>query len=147
MAEPETWPTDMATPTISTASRPTVLLVDDCHDALHVWSLFLALDGFEVPTAADGAAALAEMARRLPDVAVLDLELPGVSGFQVAREIRQRPISRDLPLIAATGYSSPRQLDAAWEAGFDAVMVKPCDPAALVAEIRRLLAERHAGTS
>lgn len=139
--------TDMSTPTISTAPKPTVLVVDDYVDALQVWSLYLDSAGFEVLTADDGATALAEIAHRLPDVVVLDLELPGVSGFQVAREVRQRPESRDLPLIAATGYSHPRQLDAAREAGFDSVMVKPCDPVALVAEIRRLLQRRHDGTT
>lgn len=126
------------------ASRPTVLVVDDYVDALDVWSLYLRSVGFDVVTAEDGPRAIEQARTRHPDVVVLDLELPGMSGFQVAERLRQQPGTRGIPLIAATGYSYARQLDRALAAGFDAVLVKPCDPDALVAEIRRLLEGRDA---
>ena len=75
----------------------------------------------------------------LPDLIVLDLELPGISGFEAARALRGDPETADIPLIAATGYSHLRQLDLAREVGFDAVVVKPCDPDMLLAEIERLV--------
>ncbi|MEZ5284604.1 MAG: response regulator [Vicinamibacterales bacterium] len=126
------------------AATPTVLVVDDYPDALQVWSLYLRSAGFEVLTAADGRDALAQIGSHHPDLVVLDLELPGLSGFQVARQLREQPETRTLPLIAATGYSYTKQLDQARQAGFDAILVKPCDPDTLVAEIRRLLADRQA---
>ena len=62
----------------------------------------------------------------------------------MARDLKARPDTCDIPLIAATGYSHVKQLDLARASGFDAVMVKPCDPQSLVAEIRRLLRKTDA---
>lgn len=115
----------------------TVLLVDDFVDALEVWEMFLSAAGFTVLTATDGIAGL-EMARTTrPDVVVLDLQMPGLSGAEVARALRDDDATRHIPLIAATGHSRT-QLSDARAAGFDSVIVKPCDPDDLVAEIRRL---------
>lgn len=121
------------------SSRPRLLIVDDYADALDVWEVYLRTEGFDVLTAADGQTALEEAIREKPDVIVMDLELPGKSGFEVAQDLKARPDTCMIPLIAATGYSHAKQLDLARASGFDAVMVKPCDPQSLVAEIRRLL--------
>ena len=117
----------------------TILLVDDYPDALDVWGLYLRAAGFSVLTAADGPTALAVATEQHPDLIVLDLELPGKSGIEVATALRAQPSTRDIPLIAATGYSHMKQIDLAHETGFDAVVIKPCDPDALLREIRRLL--------
>ena len=124
-------------------SQPRLPIVDDYPDALDVWGLYLRAEGFTVLTAADGQTALDEALREKPDLIVMDLELPGKSGFEVARDLKARAETCAIPLIAATGYSQIKQLDLARASGFDAVMVKPCDPQSLVAEIRRLL-ERKA---
>ena len=116
-----------------------VLIVDDYADALDVWSIYLKAMGCHVSTAADGQSAVALAERVLPDVIVLDLELPGISGFEAARRLRRNPLTHDIPLIAATGYSHARQITMAYEAGFDRVTVKPLDPDVLVEEIERLL--------
>lgn len=116
-----------------------VLIVDDYQDALDIWAIYLRSLGYRVSTAADGAGAIAQAERLRPDIIVLDLELPGVSGFEAARHIRSYSDTHHIPLIAATGYSHARQLDLAREAGFDRVVVKPCDPDQLVAEIEELL--------
>ncbi len=120
---------------------PTVLIVDDYPDALDVWELYLSAAGFHVITAGDGHQALDRATRDKPDAIVMDLELPGKSGYEVARDLRARVDTRGIPLIAATGYSHAKQLDAARASGFDTVIVKPCDPEALVAAIRRLLSD------
>ena len=120
-------------------SHPNLLIVDDYPDALDVWGLYLRAEGFNVVTASDGQSAFAEAVRQKPDVIVMDLELPGKSGFDVARDLKARPDTCSIPLIAATGYSQAKQIELARAAGFDAVMVKPCDPQSLVAEIRRQL--------
>jgi two-component system, cell cycle response regulator DivK len=116
-----------------------ILIVDDYPDALDIWAIFLRSLGYRVTTAADGATAIALAERLLPDLVVLDLELPRVSGFDVARRLRANPETSDIPLIAATGYSHLRQLDRAREVGFDQIVIKPCDPDFLVEEIERLL--------
>lgn len=116
-----------------------ILIVDDYPDALDIWAIYLRACGYRVSTAADGASAIAQAERLLPDLIVLDLELPRVSGFDVAKRLRAHPETQDIPLIAATGYSHVRQLDRARAAGFDQVLVKPCDPDTLIREIERLL--------
>ncbi len=118
-----------------------ILIVDDYADALDIWAIYLTAAGYRVSTAIDGASAIAKAHQLLPDLIVLDLELPGISGFEAARALRGDPETADIPLIAATGYSHLRQLDLAREVGFDAVVVKPCDPDMLLAEIERLAAE------
>jgi CheY-like chemotaxis protein len=116
-----------------------ILIVDDYPDALDIWALYLGSMGYRVSTASDGAAAIAQAERLLPDLIVLDLELPRISGFDVATRLRANPDTQFIPLIAATGYSHLRQLERAREAGFDRIVIKPCDPDVLVEEIERLL--------
>jgi two-component system, cell cycle response regulator DivK len=116
-----------------------ILIVDDYPDAVDIWALFLRAMGYRVSTADDGAVAIAQAERLLPDLIVLDLELPSISGFDVARHLRANPDTQFIPLIAATGYSHSTQLDRARAAGFDQIVVKPCDPDRLVEEIERLL--------
>ena len=117
-----------------------ILLVDDYPDALEIWGLYLRSLGYDVETADDGLKAVEQAERALPDIIVLDLELPGITGFEAALRLRQSPNTAAIPLIAATGYSHVKQLDQARQCGFDSIVVKPCEPAALVAEIERLLA-------
>ena len=95
--------------------------------------------GYEVVEADDGLKAVAQAHLHLPDVIVLDLELPGITGFEAAVRLRNSAETRHIPLIAATGYSHAAQLDQARASGFDAIVIKPCEPALLVAEIERLL--------
>jgi len=116
-----------------------ILIVDDYADALDIWAIYLRSRGYQVSTAADGLTAVAKAEALLPDLVVLDLELPGLTGFEAAKRLRANPATAPIPLIAATGYSHARQLDLARQSGFDAVVVKPCDPDHLIHEIERLL--------
>ena len=121
-----------------------VLLVDDYQDALEVWEWYVRSQGYRVLTAGSGSEAVRMAISARPDVIVLDLELPGVTGCEAARQIRAMPGLRDVPLIAATGFSHETQLAEARAAGFDRILIKPCDPADLVVEIERALAApRH----
>lgn len=117
-----------------------ILLVDDYPDALETWGLYLRTCGFEVITAANGKEAIDAAVSQRPDLIVMDLELPGISGFEAARRLRAMAATSSIPLIAATGYSHLNQLNEAQQAGFDVILVKPCDPGELVAEIQRRLA-------
>jgi CheY-like chemotaxis protein len=116
-----------------------ILLVDDYPDALEMWGLYLRSKGYDVETADDGLTAVEKAHRYLPDLIVFDLELPGITGFEAAERLRHAPDTAAIPMIAATGYSQPNQLNHARECGFDAIILKPCEPGALVNEIERLL--------
>jgi CheY-like chemotaxis protein len=129
---------------MSEPGAPRVLIVDDYPDAIEVWELYLRSEGFEVLTAANGHVALDTALAAMPDLVVMDLELPGLSGYEVARRLRAADGTRHIPLIAATGCSHDAQLAEARAVGFDAILIKPCDPGELVDEIRRLIAARPA---
>ena len=125
----------------------TILIVDDYPDALDVWEIYLNAEGFRVLTAGTGRQALTTATAEIPDLVVLDLDLPDLSGFEVARELRSAAATKHIPLIAATGYSHVVQQDKALQSGFNAIIVKPCDPDALVVEIHRLLSAHGAPPS
>src|SRR5579871_2825957 len=113
-----------------------ILLVDDYVDSLEMWALYLRHCGYEVATATDGPSALEHVAQARPDLIVLDVNLPGLSGFEVGRRLRATPETSSIPIVAATGHVSTAQNDTAF-AVFDAVLVKPCEPAVLVGTIQR----------
>lgn len=118
------------------ASQPRqVLLVEDNADAMSALRSLLELDGHTVSTAVDGVAGLAELLRLRPEVAIIDIGLPGLTGYEVAK--RSRAAGHGGKLIALSGYGQGRDVQQALRAGFDAHLVKPVDPETL----RRLLAE------
>lgn len=124
------------------ATTETILIVDDYPEALELWGFYLRAAGFAVLTAGDGRTALSRATGELPDLVVLDIEMPGLTGDQVSRTLRAQPTTSDIPQIAATGSARTGRLDLGRLAGFDLVLDKPCDPDVLVAEVRRLLARR-----
>ena len=131
----------MPVPHYTAGDRPSILIVDDYADALDVWATVLGIEGFDVQTAGSGEEALDAALATPPSLIVLDLSLPGVSGMDVARTLRSRSETRDVPLIALTG-ANPAELQVAREAGFDVILSKPCNPSTLLEEIRRLLPDR-----
>lgn len=110
-----------------------ILIVDDNRD--HVVSLAALLEamGHEVRSVYDGGSALGAVADYLPHVVILDIGLPVIDGYEVARCLRSTYTDRSLLLIALTGYGQPRDGLQAKEAGFDSFMVKPPDIRALSA--------------
>ena len=118
--------------------QPRVLIVDDYVDATEVWSLYLRSAGFDVDTACDGPEAIARALAGKPDVVIMDLNLPGCSGIEVAQALQADADGKHIPLIAATGCADRRELDEA-RRFLRLVVAKPCDPAEMVVQIRRLL--------
>ena len=107
-----------------------ILIVEDNDDARDALRMLLELDGHVVEAAAEGMQAL-EIARGKDlDVALVDIGLPGIDGYEVARRIRASGSRRPL-LIALTGYGQPEDRRRATEAGFDSMLVKPVDPSVL----------------
>jgi CheY-like chemotaxis protein len=91
----------------------------------------LALQGHEVSEAGDGATAVQLAAQTAPDVVVVDIGLPEIDGYEVARRLRASPSTRDIRLVALTGYGQQEDKQKAMEAGFDAHLTKPVDAATL----------------
>ena len=110
-----------------------ILAVDDNYDAAATVSMFLRFAGHEVEIAHDGEMALQEAIRLQPDVIILDIGLPKMNGYEVARAIREQEWSRSTTLIAMTGWGQEDDRHKAVEAGFDHHLVKPADPQALLA--------------
>jgi PAS domain S-box-containing protein len=115
-----------------------MLLVDDNAAALFVLSKLIAkLGGHEIVTAADGPAALAQAKAVRPEIALLDIGLPGMDGFEVARQMRSDPDLAGMTLIALTGYGQEEDRRKSQDAGFDRHLVKPVS----IDDLRALLAE------
>jgi CheY-like chemotaxis protein len=107
-----------------------ILIVEDNDDAREALRMLLELDGHVVEAAAEGSQALEIVRAKDPDLALVDIGLPGIDGYEVARRIRTGDAKRPV-LIALTGYGQPEDRRRATEAGFNSMLVKPVDPAAL----------------
>jgi len=118
-----------------------ILVVDDSADSRESMRLLLESEGHRVHVANDGESGVTAMLSIKPSIAIVDIGLPGMDGYQVAREIRRQLRAR-IALIALTGYGQPDDVRRAIDAGFDAHVVKPADIATLNALLAKL-----AGTS
>src|SRR5687767_12448812 len=114
-----------------------VLVVDDNVDAAESTAAFLRLEGHEVKAVHDGLQALASLKVFDPHVVVLDIGLPGLDGYAVARQLRSRGDTSHVLLIALTGYGQKEDRSKAAEAGFDYHFVKPADPRDIQTAIER----------
>jgi two-component system, sensor histidine kinase len=120
-------------PLPSTGRR--ILLVEDSADAREALQLLLELDGHSVAVAGDGSEALVRAAEVEPEVALIDIGLPVLDGYEVARRLRATPLGSKMRLIALTGYGQPEDRARVVEAGFDGHLVKPVDPDALTRQL------------
>ena len=102
-----------------------VLLVEDNDDARQMLEAALASGGHRVRTASDGASGLALAAESAPEVALIDIGLPDMEGYEVARRMRAAPGGRGIALVAITGFGRPEDQQRAFDAGFDAHLTKP----------------------
>jgi CheY-like chemotaxis protein len=102
-----------------------ILLVDDQADAIDALAMLLEMDGHAVRTAYSGTDALAMVESFIPDLALIDVSMPDMSGMQLARILRSNAALANTRLIALTGYAGEADRQAATEAGFDAHMAKP----------------------
>lgn len=113
-----------------------VLVVDDNADAAESLSMLLSLDGHTVEFVLDGPAALKKISGDFaPDLVLLDIGLPGMNGYEVARAIRATESGRAIRLFALTGWGQPEDLARAYAAGFDGHLLKPVDDEALRAAL------------
>lgn len=114
------------------ATRPRrVLLIEDNRDARETFRMMLELAGHEVLEAEEGRTGLELLKTALPDVAVIDVGLPGLNGYEIASRFRREPQGNQVLLVALTGYGTPEARERSRAAGFDHHLIKPVDPEVL----------------
>jgi PAS domain S-box-containing protein len=132
-------------PSAATPLGPKVLVVDDNRDAAETLATALNVSGFEVHTVYSGAQALQLGARERPQAVVLDIGMPGMDGYETARQLRRESWGRHAIVIAVTGWGQEEDKEDARVAGFDEHLTKPVDFVALESLLtRRLAAQRQA---
>ena len=130
--EPADAPAAAAAPSAPSPRR--IVLVEDSHDSRDMLRFLLEHAGHEVHEAEDGPRGVEAIVAIKPDIALVDVGLPGIDGYEVARRVRAQ-VGAGVRLVALTGYGLPEDHRRSQEAGFDAHLVKPVDPARLAALI------------
>jgi PAS domain S-box-containing protein len=129
-------------PTPGSARHVRLLIVDDNVDAADAIATLLAINDFDVQTAHDPQGAMEAAQAFDPDVILLDIGLPGMTGYELAKKLRADRVARRAKLIALTGYGQPGDTEQAREAGFDGYLVKPVDLEQLRERIDALVGAR-----
>ena len=118
--------------------RKRVLLIEDEPNIIQAISFILSRDGWTVDTHADGATALAEVARRAPDIIILDVMLPNRSGFEILQDLRGNPDTQDLPVLMLTARGQKRDRELAENFGASRFMTKPFSNAEVLNAVQEL---------
>jgi two-component system phosphate regulon response regulator PhoB len=122
------------------------LVVDDDLDIRELVGLVAQRAGCQVIEASSGAEALASLERTVPDIVILDVAMPGISGLEVCQRLREAEATRDVPVLMLSAAARPVDHLAGLESGADLYLTKPFSPSALAEQIARLLS-RHARVS
>jgi len=118
----------------------TILVIDDIEDNRRILRDLLTTGGYEVIEAETGEAGVAAAQQARPDLILMDIQLPGIDGYDATRRIKADPELRGIPLIAVTSYALSGDDVKAYEAGCDDYVTKPFSPRALLAKVREYLA-------
>jgi two-component system cell cycle response regulator DivK len=116
-----------------------ILVVEDHEDNRKILRILLKNTGFQMLEAWDGESALKSAAQERPDLILMDIQLPGINGYDVARRIKADPELRDIPVIAVTSFALSGDEGKAREAGCDGYITKPYSPRDLLKKIREYL--------
>jgi len=116
-----------------------IMVVEDQEDNRQILRDLLGNNGYELIEAWDGEAALTTLASQRPDLILMDIQLPGIDGYEVTRRIKADLDLRAIPIIAVTSYALSGDAEKAFEAGCDAYVTKPYSPRQLLAKVREYL--------
>jgi two-component system cell cycle response regulator DivK len=122
--------------------RPLVLIVEDQQELRQLYAQQLAISGFDVIEAGNGADAITHTTSHVPDVVLMDLSLPVLDGWEATRRLKNDKRTAHIPVVALTAHDGSGELQRATKAGCDWFVPKPCPPDALITEVRRVLAGR-----
>lgn len=126
-------------------ASPKILIVDDEPDVVELIGRTLRSDGFDVVSAYDGIGALDLVGTEKPDLVLLDLMMPMISGYEVCRQIKADPRTQNTPVVCLSSAHTPDARAQSLKAGASELITKPFLPAELVAQIRRHLPKHVAG--
>jgi len=115
-----------------------ILVIEDNEDNLVLMRLLLERAKYEVLVAIDGSTGLDIANKEQPEIILLDLAMPEMDGWEVARELKASILTKEIPIIAVTAHSLPKDRERAFEAGCDAIIGKPFSVAKLIGEIENL---------
>jgi two-component system cell cycle response regulator DivK len=118
-----------------------ILLVEDNEISREIMSRRLRKNGYDVLFAVDGSQAISAATDKHPDLILMDMNLPGIDGWEATREIRKRPVTSAIPVIALTADTLPKDQKRAAAVGCDEYEPKPVDFTSLIHKIETLLAE------
>jgi DNA-binding response OmpR family regulator len=121
------------------SGRPLVLVADDDPDILNLVTLRLERDGYEVVRATDGEGALEQALERAPDLALLDVSMPKLDGYEVAQRLRAHERTREMPIIFLTARAQTSDVARGLEAGADDYVTKPFSTADLRLRVQAAL--------
>ncbi len=141
MADPQTKPA----PANTLAAGSSILIVDDNPQNVELLEAYLEELGAEVRTAADGLEALAAVEAKQPDVILLDVMMPRMSGYQACVKLKGNPVTRDIPIIMVTALNEISDTERAVESGANDFLTKPVNKLELVMRVKALLQTRVAG--
>jgi CheY-like chemotaxis protein len=123
-----------------------LLYIEDNEDNLYMLQLrFDVLGGYEIVSTSDGAAGIAIATAELPDLILMDLNLPEIDGWEAARRLKAEPATRDIPIIALTAHAMAGDREKAIAAGCDDFETKPVEFDRLLAKIEQVLAAKESG--
>ncbi len=108
--------------------KPTILLIEDNEQNRYLATYLLEQRGYQVVAAFDGPSGIDQASRIRPDAILLDIQLPGLDGYGVARALRRNPALHDTPIVAVTSYAMPGDREKALAAGCTGYIEKPIDP-------------------
>jgi two-component system, cell cycle response regulator DivK len=118
--------------------KRTVLLIEDNAQNRYLTTFLLEQHGYHVVCAADGPSGIAEALRLLPDLILLDIQLPGMDGYEVASALRERGELDQVPIIAVTSYAMVGDREKSLASGCDGYIEKPIDPETFVSQIQAI---------
>jgi two-component system cell cycle response regulator len=143
MSEADPAPKADASETVNALPQSTVLIVDDNPQNLELLQAFLETLPVKIVTAADGVEALEKVAQHNPDLILLDVMMPRMSGFQVCKKLKSDPKTKDIQILMVTALNELGDIEQATECGTDDFVSKPINKFELVTRVKSLLSVRH----
>jgi CheY-like chemotaxis protein len=120
-------------------TRKKILLVDDSRTSLFMERMILRQGPYDLLTAEDGAEAVEQALAERPDLILMDVVMPRMTGFEALRALRKSPATRSTPVILVTTRGEPANVEEGWESGCSDYLTKPIDPEELLAKVRGCL--------